>query len=89
MMDKLREVVRSSERGWALAGAFVGSTAVAMAQETGTEVTDFDSFLTALETNVTEALNKIWPVVAGILIVTLGFFIARLAYKYVKQFANR
>lgn len=88
-MLKLREMVRSCGRKVAVAGAFIGSTAVALAQETGASATDFDSFLTTLKTDVTTNVNKLWPVIASVAVIAVGLFLATVAYRKIKQWLSR
>lgn len=76
---------------WVVAATtFAGSALTAFAVEGDTSsVTDYDGFLTSMQTQVTGALDKIWPVLAAILGIVVGFFLARVAFKYIKQFCNK
>lgn len=74
------------KKGLAVASA-VGVSALSLAQETG--VTDYDTFLTELQTEVTDKLNAIWPILAAVLIIVVGFFLARWAWRQIRGAAGR
>lgn len=87
-MRKLGEMVRRCGRGWAIAGAFAASTVAAYAQEPA-KATDFDSFLTTLQTDVETNVNKLWPVLGSVAVIALGLFLAVVAYRKIKQWLGR
>lgn len=75
------------KKGLAVASA-VGVSVLSFAQETES-VTDFDSFLTELESGITEKMNAIWPILASVLIIVVGFFLAQWAWRKIRGAAGR
>lgn len=71
-----------------IAGAVtIGTVAIASAQSEA--VTDYDGFLTELQSGVTEKMNAIWPVLAAILLIVVGFFLAQWAWRKIRGAAGR
>lgn len=83
MFDTCKEWIK---RGIACA-VTVGTVAVASAQSES--VTDYDSFLTELQSGITEKMNAIWPILAAVLLIVVGFFLARWAWRQIRGSAGR
>lgn len=83
MFENCKEWVK---RG--IAGAVtIGTVAIASAQSEA--ATDYDSFLTELQSGVTEKMNAIWPVLAAVLLIVVGFFLAQWAWRKIRGAAGR